>query len=122
MIRPVKISGTTDGSGDADVTGDGISGLLMGVQGNLSSLDATADVTITFASTDGTDAISVLTITNSNTDFYTRPSPGAVDTSNSAVTNAYPPFAVSGKPRVVVAQGGATKAFDVVLYVDDLKP
>lgn len=123
MIRIVIISGTTDGAGAADVTGnDLVSGILRGIQGNVSALDAGADTTITWTSTPGTNAITILTLTNVIIDFYTMPTPGAVTTAYAAVTDAYPFFAIMGKPRVVIASGGATKAFDFIFYIDDLKP
>lgn len=117
MIVPHKLKGTTDAGGDATVNGTAVSGYVAGIQVNLSALDATADTTITIQSTED-EATSVLTLTNSQADAYYVPSPGAVNTSGSAITDANNLFAVAGIPRVVVAQGGATKAFSVILYFD----
>lgn len=118
-MRTIKLTGTTDAGGDATVnSSEGpAQGLLRGVQVNLSALDATADTTISFQSADD-EAITVLTLTNSQVDDYFVPSPSAHDETGSAITNSFPPFAVTGIPRVVVAQGGATNAFAVVLYIE----
>lgn len=122
MIRRTKLAGTTNGGGDATVTAsEAITGRLLGVQYNASALDATADTTLTVQTTPGTDAVTITVLTNYNTDDYLVPSPGAIDQAGAAIAGAAPLFLLDGFPRVVIAQGGATKAFDLVFYWDDLK-
>lgn len=118
-LYSVELSGTTDGDGDATVNGEAIGvRRLVGVQVNLSALAATADTVISMQSTDD-EAVTMLTLTDSQADAYYVVSPAMVNTLGSAITDAHGFFVVSGKPRVVVAQGGATAAFSVILYFED---
>lgn len=114
----IKLSGTTDSSGDATVNGGkGLYGWLECIDLEISALDATADITCSIQSTDSGNAYNVLVQANSQTDkrYYPR-TLEHLDTDGSALSSHTRHF-VNGIPRVVVAQGGDTKAFTATFII-----
>lgn len=110
----IKLSGTTDGSGDLTATAtEAIAGYIEALHVVGNALASTADVTIS----DSDTAQVLLTLTNTNTDtwYYTRA--GATSNVGAAITNSFVRPVVFGQVRAVVAQGGATKAFSMIAYV-----
>jgi len=114
----IKLSGTTDGSGDATVNANrGFVGWLECIDLEISDLAATADVTCSIQSTDSGNAYNVLVQADSQTDkrYYPR-TLEHLDTDGSDLSSHTRHF-VNGKPRVVVAQGGDTKVFTATFII-----
>lgn len=118
----IKLSGTTNGSGDLTVDAESqVYGLLYAVEIVASALAATADWTLTMQSTPSGNAYTVLTLTNVNTNTIYYPRKGIVNHVGAAINYAatFPvndlPL-LAGKPRIVIAQGGATAAAAIILY------
>ena len=117
MIKAIDVSGTTDSSGDADEFTECPYGLLHAVYADIDTLDSTADITIKFSRT-GHDTITVLTLTNNNTSSVFRVRLPVHDNVGSAIASTFTRPVAMGAANVVVAQGGDTKAFKVVYYVE----
>ena len=118
-IEVIRLAGTTNGSGDLTVDASAaVSGWLEAVDLEISNCDATADHTVSVQSTDVGNAYNVLVQANSNTDkrYYPR-TLEHLDTSGADLATHTRPF-ITGKPRYVVAQGGATKAVVCVLTIE----
>lgn len=121
-LETLVLSITTDGSGDATVNSSYlIYGTLYAVewvQGTLAS--GAADATLTVQSTPSGVAYTLLTLTNAagNAMYYPRALlndlAGAALTGTSGGDRGLP--LIYGKPRVVVAQGGATASGKILLY------
>ena len=117
MLRQVYLGPiTTDGSGDATFTSPiTVIGLLYAVQ--LVDGDFADGVDITLTSEQGDLSIPLLTKADWNTDQMVLPRVlEALNTDGSALTTSGLQV-VCGKPKVVIAQGGATKTGRVILYV-----
>lgn len=116
---------TTDGSGAADVTffasdGNAFSGELGYLSLTIAGLDATADITITAATT----GVVLYSVTNTNVNVTKFPRAPTCDTAGVASL-----YAAGGEPvedriplaqegiRVVVAQGGASKSATILAVV-----
>lgn len=118
----VKLSGTTDGSGDLTVNGEAaIYGVLYAVEIVASALDATADWTLTMQGTPSGNAYTLLTLTDVNTNAVYYPRKGVHGDTGAALTYDGTRLVtdlplLAGKPRIVIAQGGATKAASIILY------
>lgn len=119
-MRQVVIPITTDGSGDCTAYGpETINGLLWSVSVDIgtggTALANTADITISTINTQL--ALTLLTLTNvaAAATLYPRGSNcGATGTVTTGANDVLLPLL--GKPKVVVAQGGATKVGAVTLF------
>jgi len=122
-ISQYTISGTTDASGDATVyTNKPVRGKIIAIACDVDALAATADTTIT--GSDLTPNQTILTLTNVNTNGVYYPRTPAHDNVGAAVTfdgtnEIYTEFIHFGRIKAVVAQGGATKAFELKIYVEE---
>lgn len=117
MFTMVTLVGTTDGNGDAIVTSTrAVNGLFYGLIEDKGTLSDGVDLTL--ASVQGETAITLLTLTNANTDqaeYYPRASScGNTGTSNSDSMIMQP---VVGHLRLTIAQGGATHTGGVYAFV-----
>lgn len=116
-----KITGTTDGSGDATAdTSRVVRGRIMAVALDIDAFDATADVTI--STPDGVVNQNVVNLTNNNTAATIYPKKLAVDNTGGALTatgNIYSEYVVFSRLRATIAQGGASKAFTIAVYVEE---
>lgn len=119
-MKIVKLPFTTDGSGNASVTHDitdPVFGLVYAVQLIDGTCDDGVDVTITIE--EGELSIPVLTKADFNTDQMVYPrAVQSLNTDGTALTSHTAPIAV-GQPKVVIAQGGASKTGAVVIYIMD---
>ena len=117
----IRLSGTTDAAGDATVTSSkAYRGNVKAILFNITNLDATADTAITSPGDVVTQAL--FTLTNSGTDVVVYPKKLAVDNVNGALTatgNIYTEYTIFSTIKAVVAQGGATKAFVIDIYVEE---
>lgn len=125
MVRKIsvkRISGTTDTSGDATVYSSPFGGKLLSFHLDIDALDATADVTVT--SDSELVAQTLYSSTNSNTNVAVYPREYAMDTAGADLTfdgtrKVPTEFVLNGRVKVVVAQGGSTKAFTINAYVEE---
>ncbi len=116
-LRHAVIDFTTDGAGAATAYSAPLDGQVLFVRLVKGTLDATADITIT----DNASGAAILTATNlaADTDYPVRAQ--AKDTTGAAITGSFVPTIVSGLAKVVVAQGGATKAGTAHLWVEECR-
>lgn len=114
-MRDIRLDITTDGSGNATVTGSGFSGLLYAAQLVDGTLDDGVDITITCE--EGNLSIPLLTKANFNSDqmAYPRVLQSLNTDGTDLATHALP--VVFGRPKAVIAQGGNAKTGAVILYV-----
>lgn len=119
-LRSASIPLTTDGSGAASVDFDfAITGGLYAVEWVVGTMDATVDVTLSVQGGPA-GAKTVLTLTNAaaSARYYPRDvmhdATGTALTGTSGGDRTLP--VIDGKPRVVIAQGGAAKTGTLVLY------
>lgn len=119
MLHEMRLNATTNGDGAATVNGERpVAGRLYAVQAVKGTLADTADLTI---STQGHAASkTLLTLTDVTADglYYPRDlvhSEAGVALTGTAGGDRELPLCV-GIPRLVVAQGGATKTGAVVLF------
>lgn len=121
MLRDVKLTGTTDASGNLTVNADTqIAGLLFGIEWVVGTFAAGVDAVISMQSTPSGVAKTVLTLTNANANAFYNPREAEHDNTGAAITGAYCYPLVIGKPRLVVAQGGNTMTGTCILYYTPL--
>lgn len=115
-LSVVTLTGTTDGSGDVTVNGESqINGLLYAIEWVFGSGTAGVDFTLTMQTTPSGVAQTVFTATNANANATYYPREAEVGNTGTALgTYCYPK--IVGVPRCVIAQGGATKTYTLVLY------
>jgi hypothetical protein len=112
----VRLDFTTDGSGAATVTAeDTYIGTLYAIQMIDGTLDDGVDITLTCEQ--GELSIPLLVAADWNTDkmIYPRVLQN-LNTDGTALTSHTEPM-ICGKPKAVIAQGGATKTGAVILYI-----
>ena len=119
MIRPVKLYGTTDASGDLTVTASHkITGLLHAV----SWIDGTFADGVDAVISDDRDGdetdVTLLTLTNANDDAMYYPRVLFDDNAGVDVATQYTEQVINGKPKLVVSSGGASKVGGCVVYVE----
>ena len=120
--RDIKLSVTTDASGDGSTTSaeSPVSGRLVGVEYALGTFAAGVDVTISITRTpSGTDQ-TLLTLTNANASAWYYPQVAVHGNTGTALTataggDTIKPLCI-GLPKMVIAQGGDTKTGTVTLY------
>ncbi len=121
-LRDMKLTGTTDGSGDLTVNGEAaIFGLLYAIEWVKGTFDNGVDATFTVQSTPSGVAYTILTLTDANANAIYYPRKGVHSDVGAALTydgtraiNDLP--LLIGKPRMVVAQGGNAKTGSAILY------
>lgn len=117
-MRMVYLTGTTNTAGALTVTADNVAtGFLYAVQ----LIDGTFDdgVDITLTSEQENLAIPLLVAADWNTDKMVYPRVlQNLNTDGTALTTHCMPI-VNGKPKMVIAQGGAVKTGGIVLYIVD---
>jgi hypothetical protein len=112
-----KLALTTDGAGAATaITTDPVSGEVCSIYVDLGTLEHTTDVVVTV--NDGDGSLPVITLTNVTTGWYYPIISGVHYTgSGTPKTDGYVP--VVGYITATVAQGGATKAGAVYIFVEE---
>lgn len=117
MLRDVKLTGTTDASGNLTVDADmQIAGLLFGIEWVVGSFDTGVDAVVSMQTTPSGVAKTVLTLTNANANAFYNPREAEHDNTGAAITGAYCYPLVVGKPRLTVSSGGNTKTGTCILY------
>lgn len=113
-IARTSIALATDGSGDCTAYSVDVAGLVLGFYYDRGNLDnSTTDITVTENDT----GAPLLTLTNVTASSRYRPRVATHDV-NGVATGALDAPAVVGKIKVVVAQGGASKAGTLHVYID----
>lgn len=121
MISDVKFSLTTDASGDVTSTSTrSFIGRVVAVEYDFSALDATADITLSVASTPGGVGRNIAVFTNSQATGFKNVVDDAIDIAGAASGTDVAPV-IAGFPKVVIAQGGNAASATVVFYIDDLR-
>lgn len=119
MLHEMRLNATTNGSGDATVNGEqAVVGRLYAIQVVIGTLAATSDLTISTQGHAASKTLLTLTDVGANGLYYPRDlvhsETGAALTGTSGGDRALP--LLIGIPRLVVAQGGDTKAGGVLLF------
>jgi len=113
-IKRTSIALATDGSGDCTAYSSSVAGHVIGFYYDRGTLDnATTDITVTEEFT----GAPLLTLTNVTATARYRPRVATHDV-NGVATGALDAPAVVGRIKVVVAQGGASKAGTLYAYID----
>jgi hypothetical protein len=124
MIRHIKLYGTTDSLGDLSVTADvKIEGLLHAVEWIDGALVDGVDAVISCVRDDNASDITLLELTNANADAWYYPQTPAQDNAGADVTydgtnEIYTRQVVNGKLKMVVSDGGDTKAGGCIVYLE----
>lgn len=117
-MRRIRIDLTTDGSGDATAYGEAVVGALYAVQEIDGGFADGVDLTLTCEKDD--ISIPLLTHLNFNTDGMIYPRVATKDIADGTTTMGDTMPLVFGRPKAVIAQGGATQTGGVVLYILEL--
>lgn len=119
MMAKYKLALTTDAAGAATAkTFDPVNGEICGIYVDLGTLDnTTTDIAITV--NDGDGSLPILTLTNQSTSGWYYPIVSGVHYTGSGTpkTDGYIP--VVGYITTTVAQGGASKAGAVYIFVEE---
>jgi adenosylcobinamide amidohydrolase len=123
-LREVRLFGTTDGSGNLTVDGERtVMGRLVKIEWAVGTFSAGVDAVISMQGTPSGVAQTLLTLTDANTnaDYYPRtPVHNNVGTALTAAAGGDTvPYIVSGRPRLVVSSGGATKLGGVIMHFEE---
>ncbi len=112
----VKLTGTTDGSGDVTINApNSIYGFLYAIEWVFGSGTSGVDATFTMQSTPSGVAKTLLTLTNANADAWYHPRDDEHGSTGTASGGKCYPLLV-GIPRLVIAQGGSAKTYVAVLH------
>jgi len=120
MLFKVSTAITCDGSGDATVyLGSKLTGRIHAIFYDAGTLDAGTDIVVTGETT----GVPILTDSPAADEwFYPRVIPNK-NTDGSAFTDAATDIWVyQERIKVVVAQGGASGAGDITVYIDEVSP
>jgi hypothetical protein len=123
MLEPVKLIGTTDGSGDATVTSESTyNGLLHSVQWIDGDLADGVDAVLSVVNTDAGVDFTLLTLTNANSDAMYHPRHQIDTEAGAGVTydgtnEVYEMAPIVGKLKLVISAGGDTKTGGAVVYI-----
>ena len=119
-LRRVKVAITTNASGDGTGTAPAlvVMGHLYAIHWLIGTCAAGVDVTISTAGADGAKTLLTLTDANSSALYYPRDAKhsetGAALTATLGGDRELP--LTTGRPTVVIAQGGDTKTGYVIFY------
>lgn len=123
MIEAIKLTGTTDGSGDLTVTATRpVAGLLHSVQWIDGDLADGVDAVLSVTNTDAAVDFTLLTLTDANNDAMYHPRHKIDDEAGADVTydgtnEVYCMVPVVGTLQLVVSSGGASKTGGAVVYI-----
>lgn len=118
MIRDITLSFTTTAGGAATtISPETVSGRLVGIEASISAMDAGSDYTVSITSSPGGVDRTLFTLTNSNTNAWYDVRGLGSDAAAASTAEFIHPLAI-GAPKVVVAQGGATKTGKMILYFE----
>ena len=125
MFDLVKLTATTDGSGDATVTTDRVlNGELYAVQWIDGDFADGVDAVISVTSNDAAVDYTVLTLTNANDDAMYYPRAQVQDLAGAGITydgtneTHGVKVPIVGKVKLVVSSGGDTKTGGAVLFIE----
>lgn len=123
MIEPIKLTGTTDSSGDVTITHTlSTSGVLLAVEWIDGDLVDGVDAVLSFTSASSGVSRTLLTLTNANADAWYFPHEAAHDNAGAGVTfdgtnEIYVQPVVHGVLKLVISSGGDTKTGGAVVYL-----
>lgn len=124
MLKAIKITATTDASGDATAYSEAsYNGELYAVQWIDGDFADGVDAVLSVANTDAAVDLTLLTLTNANNDAMYYPRHQIHDAAGAGVTydgtnEVYGKAPVVGKLKLVVSSGGNTKTGGVVVYLE----
>jgi len=123
MFTPVKLTGTTDSSGDLTVTSEAsYNGLLHSVQWIDGDLADGVDAVLSVTDTDSGVDFTLLTLTDANSDAMYHPRHQIDTEAGAGVTydgtnEVYEMVPVVGTLKLVISSGGDTKTGGAVVYL-----
>lgn len=119
-LRDMRLIGTTDGSGDATITGSVIKGRLVAVEWIDGDLADGVDGTLSMTSTPSGVDQTLLTLSNANSDAWYYPRTLVHSEAGAALTGTSggdrDMYVLSGKPKLVISSGGAAATGGMILY------
>lgn len=120
MIRTVKLYGTTDGTAGAlTVTSNHkVVGLLKGIQWIDGDLIDGVDAVISVDMDDNAPDVTLLTLTNANSDAWYYPKAVATDGTGGAIATEFVDLVINGKPKLEISSGGNGKSGGCIIYYE----
>jgi len=119
MIRPIRLHGTTDGSGDATITSSvKVTGLLHSVEWTDGDLATGVDFVLSQVRDNDAVDITLLSISDANTDAIYYPRYPLVKNDGTAIADQYDRAFINGKLRLVIDDGGDSKSGGTTVYVE----
>jgi len=114
-MKNISLPITTNGSGAATVTAPtAVMGFLYAIEYRPGTIDTGATVTVTCEGRASKPLLTKASAGTSDSWYYPREEEHDVADGSEFTTTAYP--LLNGKPQVVIASGGATKAGFVELF------
>ena len=118
MIRPIRLHGTTDGSGDATITSSvKVTGLLHAVEWTDGDLATGVDFVLSQVRDNDAVDITLLSISDANADAIYYPRYATCKNDGSALTE-YDRAFINGKLKLVIDDGGDSKSGGTTVYVE----
>jgi len=122
-LNQIKLYGTTDSGGDLTVTSTNITlGCLVAVEWIDGDLADGVDAVLSVVRDNNAPDVTLLTLTNSNTDAWYYPQTPVQDNAGADVTfdgtnEIYTQQVVNGKLKLVISSGGNAKSGGAIVYV-----
>lgn len=115
----IKLDVTTDASGDGtDTASEAVNAYLEKIHFADGDLADSHTAVLSITSTPGAvdETIWSTTAGDTNSDVWVYPRINAVDPSNDAISGVYERILVTGKPKLTIDAGGATKTGFAILH------
>ncbi len=119
MIRHIKLYGTTDSTGALMITATlPVEGLIHAVEWIDGDLADGVDATLSIDRDDDASDVTLLTLTDANTDKVYYPLVLASSSAGADLTAIYQRMFVNGRLKLVVANGGDSKSGGCIVYFE----
>jgi len=107
-IRTIKVSATGSAGSASGTTIEAVPlSKLLAIYMDFTSAPSTTDITVSTPSSGNVPAVTILTLTNVNSDGWYYPQTQIHDNTGSAITGAYMPYTLHGSLSVALAQADA---------------
>ena len=119
MIRPIRLHGTTDASGDAVInSGVKVIGLLHAVEWTDGDLANGVDFVLSQVRDNDAANITLLSVDDANDDAVYYPRYPLVKSDGSAIADQFDRAFINGSFRLVIDDGGNAKSGGATVYVE----